>query len=519
MEEIKWILEYSVRNQLKTVTEAVLTRFDGQLSALGLSDVQLASSTLHDIVHNFLSDPIKLELAVDLMDFIYMSCPEAVVFKLYSKLVVGLKMQILLQMLKNKDKDCLTKLMKYFPRRKPEFPGVCPQQLSRLHMVHTNFRKFYLPLLANSRRAEAYFREEYSEEYGKEFHEALQKMCKWFVDKIQSYFPEPMLSQILENPDILKDCQHSPEIQMLMDIIQDKSILTSDDLLEFLTMVDPSNTQDRVQVPNTFSLSPRRCSVEDGNIVAINCSRNRNNHCTSCRDKNCSGIENFTFILSEGNELEKSRNSLYNKSVEQTLLNVTSGRGLRTENFTQRKMTKTTCQKSPDSTVITSERSKSSCFHEGQICEDLNTALSSEEMSSVTPEEQSSGRTLPSERSSDCIVITCVSPSEDVNNKTETRCHRDKDVDIDMTEGDIRMMTMEELSDTELSVSDIDRFSDIENDNQQQVEFTSDSSGGEITLERFQVPDISRHKRQQSTPLCVVKLFKSQVFKNHSIYS
>ncbi|XP_062605083.1 uncharacterized protein LOC134266895 [Saccostrea cucullata] len=512
MEEVKWILEYSVKNQLKTVTEAVLSRFAGQLSDLGVSDVQLACSTLHDIVHNFPSDPIKLELAVDLMDFIYVSCPNAVVFKLYSKLVVGLKMLVLLHMLKNKEKDCLSKLTKYFPRKKPEFPEVCPQQLSRLHMVHMNFRKFYLPLLANSRRAEAYFREEFSEEYGEEFHEALQKMCTWFVDKIQGYFPEPMLAQILENPDILKDCQQAPEIQMLLDVIHDKSTLTSDDLLELLAMVDPSNTQDRVQVPNTISLSPRRCSAdtaEDGNFV-INSCRNQNNHCNSCRDKNCSGIENFTFILSEGNdnEFEKSRNSLCNKSVEPKILNVNSGRGVNNENFLRRKVTKTTSQKSPDSTVIASEHSKASCFREGQFCEDLNTALSSEEMPSVTLEDQSSRRNIP-----------CENSPEDLNIEMETRCQRDKDVDIDKAGEDMHIVTLEDLSDTELSVSDIDKFSDLENDNQQQIEFTSDSSGGEITLERYQVPDINIHRRQQSTPFCVVKLFKSQVFKNHSIYS
>lgn len=72
----------------------------------------------------------------------------------------------------------------------------CPQQLSHLHMVHGNFRKFYLPLLANSRQAEAYFRAEFAEEYGNEFHDALQKMCSWFVEKIQCKFPKPMLTKV-----------------------------------------------------------------------------------------------------------------------------------------------------------------------------------------------------------------------------------------------------------------------------------------------------------------------------------
>lgn len=78
---------------------AALSRYNARLSALELPDVQLACSTVHDIIDTALSDPKKLELAVELVDFIYVSCPEAVVFKLYSKLVVGLKMLVGLQIL------------------------------------------------------------------------------------------------------------------------------------------------------------------------------------------------------------------------------------------------------------------------------------------------------------------------------------------------------------------------------------------------------------------------------------
>lgn len=62
----------------------------------------------------------------------------------------------------------------------------------------------------------------------------------------------------MENPGFLSEFQNSPDIQILLDMIHGKTSLTSDDLLEMLTMVDPVNTQDRIQVPDTFSLSPRR---------------------------------------------------------------------------------------------------------------------------------------------------------------------------------------------------------------------------------------------------------------------
>lgn len=62
----------------------------------------------------------------------------------------------------------------------------------------------------------------------------------------------------MENPGFLSEFQNSPDIQILLDMIHGKTSLTSGDLLEMLTMVDPVNTQDRIQVPDTFSLSPRR---------------------------------------------------------------------------------------------------------------------------------------------------------------------------------------------------------------------------------------------------------------------
>lgn len=83
-----------IHNLFLYISTAALSRYYAKLSALELPDVQLACSSVHDIIDTALSDPKKLELAVELLDFIYVSCPEAVVFKLYSKLVVGLKMLV-----------------------------------------------------------------------------------------------------------------------------------------------------------------------------------------------------------------------------------------------------------------------------------------------------------------------------------------------------------------------------------------------------------------------------------------
>lgn len=86
-----------INNQLiQCFPTAAISRLDDMISALELPDVQLACCTLQDIINNStsLSDPVILEVALELLDFIYASFPEAVTFKLYSKLVVGLKMLV-----------------------------------------------------------------------------------------------------------------------------------------------------------------------------------------------------------------------------------------------------------------------------------------------------------------------------------------------------------------------------------------------------------------------------------------
>ncbi|XP_022339030.2 uncharacterized protein LOC111134367 isoform X3 [Crassostrea virginica] len=519
----EWVLEYSVKNQLNTVSGAAISRLDDMISALELPDVQLACCTLQDIINNWtsLSDPVILEVALELLDFIYASFPEAVTFKLYSKLVVGLKMLILLHMLKNKDKDCLKKLMKHFPRCGPKYPGVCPQQLSHLHIVHGNFRKFYLPLLANSRQAEAYFRAEFAEEYGNEFYDALQKMCSWFVEKIQCKFPKPMLTKVMESPDILKEFQNSPDIQILMDTLHDKTSLTSADLQELLTMVDPVCTQDRIQVPDTFSLSSRRfrCQCEDED-VNTNSYRSNNQNYSCCMHVHYS--ENSTGYLSQDISNSKQLNdSLCCSFSERSVSRTATNRPASNQISPTQKTTKT--QKSPDTSRKISRNVRSTLDIDKE-----SDSVSTKKTSLLSIEEKLADRKGLSKDLFDCVVSH--SPLENTLDDQDSRHESEQRDSRNVSAEDIvPILSHEDMSGEGRSISDIDQFSEdteeIEDIDQfaddtedHTQELTFNSSSGDISSQQYHVPDITQHQRQISTPLCIVKLYKTQVFQKHNIY-
>lgn len=171
-------------------------------------------------------------------------------------------------------------------------------------------------------------------------------------------------------------------------------------------------------------------------------------------------------------------------------------------------------QKSPDSTASPSNSSKETNHKKSKkkLHADGELPLKSNEGSS------SSGTVLY-EDSLDCGVTPspleydCSVERRDISETSDTR----NVLGVFREEKNLPVVSLEDLGDEGMSVSDIDQFSD--EDNQVDIEeLTIDSSGNDTSTHQYQVPDICRHQRQRVTPLCVVKLYKSQVFQKHNIY-
>lgn len=141
------------------------------------------------------------------------------------------------------------------------------------------------------------------------------------------------------------------------------------------------------------------------------------------------------------------------------------------------------------------------------------------DMPTKSNEGYSSSGTVLYEDSLDCVVtlspleFDCSADQRDRSGLSDTR----NVLGEVREEKDLTFVSLEDLSDEGMSVSDIDRFSD-EDKQVDSEELTFNSSGNDTSTQQYQVPDIGRHQRQSVTPLCIVKLYKSQVFQKHNIY-
>lgn len=131
----------------------------------------------------------------------------------------------------------------------------------------------------------------------------------------------------------------------------------------------------------------------------------------------------------------------------------------------------------------------------------------------------SSGTVLYNEDYLDCGVtlspleFNCSADQRDRSGPSDTR----NEQRLKGTGKDLAIVSLEDLSDGGMSVSDIDQFTD-EEPQAYPDELTIDSSGNDTSTQHFEVPDIGLHQRPRGTPLCIIKLYKSQVFQKHNIY-
>lgn len=65
-----------------------------------------------------------------------------------------------------------------------------------MRSVETNFRRFFLPLIANENQKKAYLRNDYEEEYGDNFLSALKTLTRLFTEKIESYLQQTTLEKV-----------------------------------------------------------------------------------------------------------------------------------------------------------------------------------------------------------------------------------------------------------------------------------------------------------------------------------
>ncbi|KAK6185305.1 hypothetical protein SNE40_007568 [Patella caerulea] len=200
----------------------------------------------------------SFSIACKLADDVYGSLKENLPFDTYAKLSCGLKIKSLFHYLtKRPTTHTLAKLNEYFPRTGLKNTSATSKELKKLNKLTSNFRKFFLPLLANENQRKDFIRNEYPEEYGAKYIESLKKIAYRFINLTEEQMPPPVIQKILDTGASNMPSSSPPVLayEILLEYCMNKTTLSCQDLLDILTSISPLNTQDKVLTEHNFDIS------------------------------------------------------------------------------------------------------------------------------------------------------------------------------------------------------------------------------------------------------------------------
>lgn len=521
---------YACKNQYHQVIKGILNRHHGNLDELDVPKVYLSISLIHNILtHRNVS---CYPTVVEHIHSIYGGVPEALPFKLYSKLVFGLKMKWAMELLKNSHDDALIVLNNYFPRKGSHFKHATKKELSSLHSVQKNFRKFFLPLLAHQDQRDAYFQDKYEEEYGDKYQEALVQLADTVVKRITDFYPPTVIEKILaEGPETYQQLLRSSTdvyMEILLDALHEKEALEERDLLDLLTMISPLHTNDRVQVDkiwlhssdesttNKISNDPEIQSEElqpDCTAEVTTDSLTPVDSTANCEDGNNPDSDNPKRLQECFDDFNSKRHLFHcSKKVPKPALKECSE--LNSDSVGSPKS-------SGESVSILKPlqpRSRSARQHE----EERQDSTSPEDLpeqvqtvSSSSPDNSEKQLALQSDSSDDTQKLNAEKAQIQEGNEDEVKGNEEV-VSLSLEP----WLSFEEQGATRYSSeSDIDRISDdgdstVPPSRMDDMEFWDIFSCDESSLnatEELAVPAIEAHRKPPEIKLCVVKLFKTQV--------
>ncbi|XP_050399151.1 uncharacterized protein LOC126816543 [Patella vulgata] len=260
IEEIEgWLLDYACYHREFEVLKAISKRHPGCVDFhenLGLPTIRYASIIIHHIVDKSMFG--SFSIACKLADDVYGSMKENLPFDTYAKLSCGLKIKSLFHYLtKRPTTHTLAKLNEYFPRTGLKNTTATSKELKKLNKLTSNFRKFFLPLLANENQRKDFIRNEYPEEYGAKYIESLKKIAYRFINLTEKQMPPPVIQKILDIGASNMPSSSPPVLayEILLEYCMDKTTLSCQDLLDILTSISPLNTQDKVLTEHNFDIS------------------------------------------------------------------------------------------------------------------------------------------------------------------------------------------------------------------------------------------------------------------------
>ncbi|XP_014381669.1 TERF1-interacting nuclear factor 2 isoform X2 [Alligator sinensis] len=137
--------------------------------------------------------------ALGLLEAVGQAAPDAVAFRHYAKLCLGLQAAVIMKMLEEEEPDekIYDAVDTYFPEGKPkQHPLATPRDIEIVTEAQEAFRDQVLGLLSNRQARERYLEGQLEAEYGEAFLRMLEQLFYEYLLRLESALPLPNLYEM-----------------------------------------------------------------------------------------------------------------------------------------------------------------------------------------------------------------------------------------------------------------------------------------------------------------------------------
>ncbi|KYO36747.1 TERF1-interacting nuclear factor 2 isoform A [Alligator mississippiensis] len=137
--------------------------------------------------------------ALGLLDAVGQAAPDAVAFRHYAKLCLGLQAAVIMKMLEEEEPDekIYDAMDTYFPEGEPkQHPLATPRDIEIVTEAQEAFRAQVLGLLSNRQARERYLEGQLEAEYGEAFLRMLEQLFYEYLLRLESALPLPNLHEM-----------------------------------------------------------------------------------------------------------------------------------------------------------------------------------------------------------------------------------------------------------------------------------------------------------------------------------
>lgn len=305
---LEWLFEYGCLHHMRGVLHEIANNHEsiwkGDLCSI--PPILPLMAVVQDIVETEAED--FYEDVIDISAALYATFSSFVTCRDFARLSVGFKSLVIFRMLRNSSEGILARLNTYFPRKGFHCPNADKQTEMMLNQSQLGFRQLILRLNVNEAKKRAYLKNNFEEDYGKEFWSRLKQLFKSFLLKIETALPVSAIDKLFTSaPDseVMQEltASDSPAVELLLDAMHGRDYLSETQVLEILKWFRKNDSSVRIERPLSLGVG----------IFASPVELNQNEETNEVQKTN---MRNRKRIHSDSVEDEVSHESLCNNGMK-----------------------------------------------------------------------------------------------------------------------------------------------------------------------------------------------------------